>query len=123
MVCFLVQNRSMKIEDILSRNLSILMDSYPELSSQQRLSKKSGVGQTSVGRMRRAEGSATIDNVHAVARAFGIAAHDLLDPKLPLRLSTASQASELLIKIAEKVQEGSVDSHQLKIIEATLKIS
>lgn len=112
----------MKIEEILSRNLDALMSAHEELNSQQKLSRKTGVGQTSVGRMRRADGSATIDNVHSVARAFGLTAYELLDPHLTDRLRLSPSMLTKIERITQKLRSGKLDERQIKVIEATLEI-
>lgn len=112
----------MKIEDILSQNLDALMSMHEELNSQQKLSRRSGVGQTSVGRMRRAEGSATIDNVQSVAKAFGLSASELLDANLSARLNLAPLAFKKMERITQALRSGKVDDRQIKVIEATLGI-
>lgn len=112
----------MKIEEILSRNLDALMTLNDELNSQQKLSRKTGVGQTSVGRMRRAEGAATIDNVQAVAKAFGLLAHELLDPSLANRLSISPAITKRIDRITQALRSGKLDDRQIKVIEATLEI-
>lgn len=69
------------IEQILADNLKSLMDGHPQFTSQHLIANKSKVAQSTVGRIMRAETSATIDNVEAIAKIFGLTAADLLqDP-------------------------------------------
>lgn len=59
-------------KQIVSERLDGLMNTVPHLSTQQALAKKSGVGQTTIGRIRRAEVDATAQNLKAIADAFGV---------------------------------------------------
>jgi transcriptional regulator with XRE-family HTH domain len=63
-------------------NLDKLMRETPSLDTQQKLARRSGVGQSSIGRIRRGEISTTVDTLDALALAFGLTAADLLqDPE------------------------------------------
>jgi transcriptional regulator with XRE-family HTH domain len=113
----------MSIERTLAKNLDWLMANHPDLNSQLRLSKVSGVGQTTVGRIRRAEGSATIDNVQRLGKAFGVSASQMLDPRLISRLSKGSttlgtRASALAI--AAEIEDADLSDAQLTILANTL---
>lgn len=48
------------------------MEASADLGSQQRLGKRCGIGQTTIGRIRRGEVNATVDNLKAIADAFGV---------------------------------------------------
>src|SRR5260364_265519 len=50
----------------------------PDLNTQIKVAKKSGIGQTTVGRILRNESSATADNIEAIACAFGLSVGELL---------------------------------------------
>lgn len=98
------------------------MNRHPEFNSQQRLSRLTGVGQSTVGRIRRAENAATIDIVASLAKAFGLTASQLLDPRLPefagggKNLDTAQKAAA----IAAEIQESNLSDAQLTILANTL---
>lgn len=57
---------------IVGKQLSSLMDSVPALGTQQKLAAKTGIGQTTIGRIRRGEVNATLDNLKRIADAFGV---------------------------------------------------
>ncbi|EME0469260.1 helix-turn-helix domain-containing protein [Pseudomonas aeruginosa] len=77
-------------KDTLANNLMFLMSSTPELSTQQALEQRSGVGQTTIGRILRKDTEAKIDTVSDLARAFRVSASDLIDPTFIERISGAS---------------------------------
>jgi len=60
-------------KEIVARQLDQLMTAIPDLGSQQKLAKKTGIGQTTIGRIRRGEVNATAENLKAIADAFGVA--------------------------------------------------
>jgi SOS-response transcriptional repressor LexA len=61
----------------LARNLDELMKSRPDLSSQVKLASKTGIGQSTISRIRRGEVNATADNVARIAAAFGVTVGEL----------------------------------------------
>lgn len=68
----------MLIGKVLATNLARLMAERPDLNTQIKVAKKSGIGQTTVGRILRNEVSATADNIEAIACAFGLSVGELL---------------------------------------------
>lgn len=110
----------MSIEQVLAANLDALMSVHPEFKSQMKLSKASGVGQTTVGRMRRAEGAATIDNVQKVAKVFNLQAPDLLKPGFAKRLLENSTHAMLATSIASQIETLGFTEKQLQIVQNTL---
>lgn len=54
------------------------MEKTPALDTQVKLAKRSGIAQSSVGRILRGEVAATLDNIEAIATAFGVSADFLL---------------------------------------------
>lgn len=73
----------MPIESTLhhvAANVQRLMDAYPDLGTQPKLAERAGVDQTTISRLLRAERSATIGTLDAVARAFGLEVWKLLLP-------------------------------------------
>lgn len=110
-------------EKVLARNLDWLMESHPELNSQLKLSRVSGVGQSTVGRIRRAEVSATVDNIYRLGKPFGVTPSQMLDPRLPqLRGASGAQmgASQRAASIAAQIQELNLSEPQLTILANTL---
>lgn len=57
--------------ETIATNLRRWMKATPALSSQPRVAEKSGVGQTTIGRILRQEVSATVEVLSAIAGAFG----------------------------------------------------
>ncbi|WP_321959734.1 XRE family transcriptional regulator [Paraburkholderia sp. J69-1] len=57
---------------IVGKQLSSLMESVPSLGTQQKLAAKTGIGQTTIGRIRRGEVNATLDNLKRIAEAFNV---------------------------------------------------
>ncbi len=80
------QHRTMKrksVEQTISDNLKRLMERNPHLGSQTKIAERSGVGQSTVGRiLRNSGGSPTVETVSDIARAFGITFEDLINPAL-----------------------------------------
>lgn len=75
------------IDEILSKNLQFMMSVTPKLGSQYALAKViPEVAQTTISRILRQETTARLDSLVALARAFNLQAHDLLDPDLANRL-------------------------------------
>ena len=70
------------IRQILANNLKYLMSSSVDLDTQKKLEKKSGVGQTTIGRALRGAADTGIETVQSLARAFKLEAQDLLDDGL-----------------------------------------
>jgi transcriptional regulator with XRE-family HTH domain len=112
----------MSAREILSSNLKLLMDSYPEIGSQKLLFKTTGVTTSTVGRIKRAEVSATIDNIEALAKAFKITAYDMLDPRLRERIKGTGEPSarEQAAALAAEIQDANLNEKQLTILANTL---
>lgn len=110
----------MSIEQVLAANLAALMDAHPQYKSQMKLCKASGVGQTTIGRMRRGEGAATIDNVQKIAKAFGLSSSDLLRPSLSSRITEKDGTALYAMQIADAIANGTFTSTQLAILANTL---
>lgn len=74
------------VRHVLAHNLRALMAKNPNLNTQKKLEKKSGISQTSVSQMLRPDNptaqSPKLTQVEKVARAFGLATWQLLlDPQ------------------------------------------
>lgn len=61
-----------KSKDIVAERLDYLMKSHPQLGTQMKLAKKTGIGQTTIGRIRRGEVNATAENLRTIASAFDV---------------------------------------------------
>lgn len=78
MVCLTTHNKLMycfmkkKSKDIVAERLDYLMKSNPRLGTQMKLAKKTGIGQTTIGRIRRGEVNATAENLRTIASAFDV---------------------------------------------------
>lgn len=66
-------------KDVVGRKLGELMDAFPDLGTQVKLAKRTGIGQTTIGRIRRGEVNATSDNIRSLADAFGVPVSFLYD--------------------------------------------
>lgn len=66
------------LRDALSRNLAALMEKTPALDTQIKVANRSGVAQSTIGRILRRETAATLDNIEAIAKAFGVESRVLL---------------------------------------------
>lgn len=60
------------LRERLAERLNALMFRYKHLDTQAKLAAASGVAQTTIGRILRCHTSATIDNIEAIAQAFGV---------------------------------------------------
>lgn len=66
-------------KSVVARKLTELMQAYPDLGTQMKLAAKTGIGQTTIGRIRRGEVNATADNLKRIADAFGVPVGFLYD--------------------------------------------
>lgn len=66
------------LRTLLAHRLRELMDSTPALDTQTKIAERSGIAQSTVGRILRGDVAVTLDNVEALARAFDIGPHELL---------------------------------------------
>lgn len=70
----------MDITKAIAQNLSAWMKDSTSLNTSKKLSLRSGVGFGTVQRARNGEGNITVQNLEAIARAFGRTATDLITP-------------------------------------------
>ena len=61
-----------KSKEIVAERLDQLMKQTPHLGTQMKLANKTGIGQTTIGRIRRGEVNATAENLRAIADAFDV---------------------------------------------------
>ncbi len=59
-------------KDTLGKRLTELMNRAPALNTQMKVASRTGIGQTTIGRIRRGEVNATADNIKRIAEAFGV---------------------------------------------------
>lgn len=116
------QNLHMSARQVLARNLTVLMTAYPEIGSQKLLFKSTGVTTSTIGRIRRGEVSATLDNIEALAKAFKITVGDLLNPSLPETLDklTPIDLRAEAMAIADEIVSSPLTSAQLQILKNTV---
>lgn len=69
-----------KIAQTLAYNVQRLLDTHRTINSQEKLSTRSGLGQSSISRIIRSETSATVETVYEIARAFSVPIYELLIP-------------------------------------------
>lgn len=85
---------------VLSQNLKALLKHGHGPSTQMDLAARSGIAQATIGRILRAETSATIDTVAKIAKAYGLEAWQLLvagmAPHNPPVLRTISPEEQAL---------------------------
>lgn len=80
---------------LLAKNLREFMAKSPDLSSQPKLKRRSGISQATIGRILRAEIDAKVDTVDALARAFGLSGWQLLHPKPDVKAAEAEFYAKL----------------------------
>ncbi len=68
----------MDIKLIVSRNISRLMSQSQTLDTVKKVSARAGIGFGTVRRARNGDGNTTVENLAAIARAFGVKPEDLL---------------------------------------------
>lgn len=77
-------NPDMDITQTIAANLTALMDASPSLDTLKKLAAKSRVGSETIRRARNGDGNITVQNLEAIARAFGRHAADLIaSPETP----------------------------------------
>ena len=87
-------------EGILADNLNALLKTRDGPNSEIGLAKKSGVGQATIGRIRKRQGAAKIDTVSKLAKAYGLEGWQLMvagmNPTNPPVLQPLSRAEREL---------------------------
>jgi transcriptional regulator with XRE-family HTH domain len=98
-----------EISQIISRNLTELMASYPGRETLAKVAKAAHVGFGTVQRARNGDGNLTVQNLDLIARAFRRTAKDLLaDPvdeyelAAPVTVLTSQEVREILLDLARK---------------------
>lgn len=74
--------QKLSAEKVLAANLNALMASDESLNTVEKLSKRSGIGTGTIDRLRRAEASARLYTIVAIAVAFKMEPWQLLVPGL-----------------------------------------
>lgn len=67
-----------EIGAIVAKNLELWMSNNRDLSSQAKVAHAAGIGQATVGRVLNREGNTTLNNLEAIAGAFGRRGYELL---------------------------------------------
>jgi len=70
----------MELKDILATRLRSLMDHRPDLDTQTKIHKKTGLSQSTVQRILAREVHTSLDIVELLAHAFGVNPQDLIKP-------------------------------------------
>lgn len=87
----------------LARQLATLMRDRVDLDTQQKVARRAGLAQSTVGRILRAEVSATLDNVEALAIAFGVTPGVLMGEQEPATDAWAAKVTHLPRAEVEKI--------------------
>jgi transcriptional regulator with XRE-family HTH domain len=87
----------MKLRQVLAKRLRELMEKTPGLDTQVKVSLAAGVAQTTISRILKCQVAATLDNVEAIADAYGISTSDLLT-LLPANSPALSEADRRTIQ-------------------------
>ncbi len=110
----MAKNRTSR--EVIAKNLFHLMESAPHLNSQPKVAARSGLGQTSIGRILRTEAGATVDSLDAIAKAFGIEPWHLLVPNLdPHCLPKVMSLSDKEFDLMEKMRLAAQDYAEYRL--------
>lgn len=99
---------------LFGANLSALMQAHPELGSNPKLAKKTGMSTASISRLLNGQVDATLATMEKIAAAFHVSPWQLLVPKidpgnLPALLPHTEQERRLwerLREVAKEIKEG-----------------
>jgi transcriptional regulator with XRE-family HTH domain len=69
------------LRKMIAMRLRELMDASIDMQTQEAVAKRSGMAQTTVGRILKQQVAATIDNIESIARAFNVEATELIATK------------------------------------------
>ncbi len=98
------------LTELFRSNLEKLMAADPALKSQPKVSERSKVAQTSVGRILRGEQSPTLDMVHKLAHAFDLEPWQMLVPGLdPSNPPITKQVDDEQKKLWERFRTAAQD--------------
>jgi transcriptional regulator with XRE-family HTH domain len=109
---FMVMNTYLRLT--LADNIAALMEKTPALDTQVKLARRSGIAQSSVGRILRGDVSATIDNIEAIATAFGVSISTLLKSHSNSQLDVDDFVGDLP-QLLNGLKPGDVDEVRLFI--------
>ncbi|MEL5392848.1 helix-turn-helix transcriptional regulator [Serratia nevei] len=95
-----------EIGAIVAKNLELWMSNNRDLSSQAKVAHAAGIGQATVNRVLSCEGNITINNLEAIASAFGRRGYELLlKPKDPTLINyDRSQYAQLTAEDKAKIE-------------------
>lgn len=94
--------QSNMIRSILAQNVAQLMKLHKSCSTQMQLSKKSGIGQSTIGRILRSDVDAGVETIERLAMAFRVEPYTLLvDPnKTPEEANKKLSSDEVMQALA-----------------------
>jgi len=98
--------RKQPASEVLAANVKSLLDTHSTINTQAKLAQKSGVGQSSISRILRADTQATAETIEAIARAFGITTSHLMSPGLGTTNVTPAAIGLRQIPLISCVQAG-----------------
>lgn len=102
--------------EVLAANVKSLLDTHSTINTQAKLAQKSGVGQSSISRILRADTQATAETIEAIAHAFGVTAAQLMSPSLGTTNVLPATVGSRQIHLISYVQAGAwteiVDNYQ-----------
>lgn len=88
----------MNMKHIIAERLQQWMESDPWLNTAQKIEARSGVGASTINRMRRAEANPTLENLMSIARAFGRPVEDLLRAEAATNEAREPTAAAMYLK-------------------------
>ncbi|KPF66094.1 hypothetical protein IP84_16910 [beta proteobacterium AAP99] len=98
------------IKEIVRDNLNNLAAAHPSLSQHKQIAAKSGIHETTIARIRKAQHACDIETLEAVAKAFGLHAWQLMvdgwDATNPPVLQPLTEAER---RLYEKIRDLSSD--------------
>lgn len=119
----------------LAENLRRLRDVIKTLRGNKALGAKAGIGERTAGRARRGDGNTTIENIGAIARAYKVAAWQLLVPDLdpahppqlmakqpPAERSESPTAQSVNVDEPERAQVVQLLPEQIELAQLWLKL-
>lgn len=124
----MIPDMGKKTVAILASNISRNIGPGRKFATILDLEKRSGVGKSTIDRIRKGETSARIDNLEALATAFGLSAWQLLVPELDPKTPPAIEGDGLpqkareMVGLFDQLEEGQKDI-LLATARATIKQS
>ena len=92
--------------EVLASNVKCLLDTHSTINTQAKLAMKSGIGQSSISRILRADTQATAETIDAIARAGGVTAANLMSNTLGTNNVQPAPVGSRHIPLISSVQAG-----------------